>query len=41
MASQLEFSVGIITETQLLEKEAKKTVVPGYRVVDAEGASIH
>ena len=41
MAHHLKFSIGIITETNLLDNEADALVIPGYRVMDKEGKSKH
>ena len=41
MAAHLKISIGVITETHLLNKEVGKLVIPGYKVVDKAGSSRH
>ena len=41
LAHHLQFTIGIITETNLLKPEVDALQIPGYRIIDDQGTSKH
>ena len=41
LAHRLQFTIGVITETNLLKQEADALQIPGYRIIDDHGTSKH